>query len=62
MKQDMGNGILCKKMPCIRENGKNIMRPSCTYRLGKKYYINSKRRDRFGSSNIGQLITRETYK
>ena len=27
-----------------------------------KYYINSKRREKFGSGNTGQLITRETYK
>ena len=38
------------------------MRHSWTNKLRGKYYINSKRRERFGSSNTGQLIIREAHR
>ena len=55
----MENGIQYKKMPCIG-NGKKCNEILMDVR--GKYYINSERRERFGSGNTGQLITREIYK
>ena len=38
------------------------MRSSWMYKLGENIISIAKKRERFGSDNTGQLITRETYK
>ena len=50
-----------KKMPCIG-NGKKCNEILMDVYVREKYYINNKRRERFGSGNTGQLITRKIYK
>ena len=44
----------------VLEMEKSALRPSWTYKLGEN--IISIAKERFGSGNTGQLITRETYK
>ena len=50
-----------KKKKChVLAMGNSAMRSSWTYKLGENTFY--QRRERFGSGNTGQLITRETYR
>ena len=46
----------------VLEMGKSAMRPSWTYKLRENIISIAKEKERFGNSNTGQLITRETYR
>ena len=50
-----------QKMACIR-NEKEWNETHIDILVRTKYYIDRKRKKRFGSGNTGQLITRETYR
>ena len=58
----MGNGMECKKKkPCIKL-GNHWNETLMDIKVRPIYYVNRKRRVRFGRGNRGQFITRESYR